>query len=525
MLNFPRWKVIAILLSCLFFIALALPSLLPPAARDQLPAWMPSRTVNLGLDLQGGVHLLLKMDFDTYLKEHLENVEDGLRQQFREEKVKYKGLSVRNGTVSFTLLPNQGEISIAALARKVDADLAILLENDGHYEIGYQESGIKRLKQQVQEKSIEILSRRVDETGTREPIIQQQGDERILLQVPGITDPEMLKNLIGKTAKMTFHLVDINASQMDLSRGRASGGTMILPSMEKDDLGSSIKYAVKRRALLTGELLVDAGVGRDDMGRPAVTFRFNPLGARKFADITTENVGKPFAIVLDNEVITAPLINEPILGGSGIISGTFSPEEAAQLAILLRSGSLPAPLDVIEERTVGPSLGADSIEAGKMASIIAVALVIAFMLVGYGLFGLFSNIALIMNIIMILAFLSFFQATLTLPGIAGIVLTIGMAVDANVLIFERIREEISRGKTPFSAVDNGFKIAFRTIFDSNITTLIAAVLLFYFGTGTIKGFAVTLSIGIISSMFSAIVLTRLMVAAWMKSVRPKRIPI
>jgi preprotein translocase subunit SecD len=525
MLDFPRWKVVSIVLACAFFVLLASPNFMSPQSREDMPDWYPSRTVNLGLDLQGGSHLLLRVDFDAYLKEHMEAIVDEVRLAFRKENVKYTGLSNRDGKVAFSLRIGQGEVNPGKLVRDIDADLEVLEENNGAYVVGYGDTGLARLKKQVMEKSIEIISRRVDETGTREPLIQQQGDDRILLQVPGLEDPEMLKDLLGKTAKMTFHLVDINATQDEIDRGRVSGGSIVMPSAEKDDRGYAIQYAIKRRALLSGEQLVDAAPTRDQMGRPAVNFRFNPMGAKKFGEITTQNVGYPFAVVLDGEVITAPRINEPILGGSGIITGQFTPEESNQLAILLRSGSLPAPLAVMEERSVGPSLGADSIAAGKFASAVAVLLVFGFMLLGYGLFGVFSNLALLMNVVMILAFLSLFQATLTLPGIAGIVLVIGMAVDANVLIFERIREEVARGKSPLAAIDNGFKIAFRTILDSNITTLIAAVILFYFGTGTVKGFAVTLSIGILSSMFSAIVLTRLMVATWARKRRPQVLPL
>lgn len=520
MLDFSRWKITSIVFACLFFVLLASPNFMSPTTRAGLPDWYPERTVNLGLDLQGGSHLLLQVDFETYLKQHMDTVVDELRLAFRKNDVKYTGLGNRGGKVAFSLREGQSEVNIASLAREIDSNLAVLEENNGAFLVGYNAQGLNRLKEQLVEKSMEIIGRRVDETGTREPIIQRQGNDRVLLQVPGLENPEMLKNLLGKTAKMTFHLVDANATQDEIERGRVAGGTTVLPSVEKDDRGVAIQYAVKRRALLSGEMLVDAAPTRDQMGRPAVNFRFNPMGAKKFGEITTQNTGNPFAVVLDGEVITAPRINEPILGGSGIITGQFTPEEANQLAILLRSGSLPAPLTVMEERSVGPSLGADSIAAGKFASVVAVALVFGFMLLSYGLFGIFSNIALLVNIIMILAFLSLFQATLTMPGIAGIVLVIGMAVDANVLIFERIREEIARGKTPLAAVDNGFKFAFRTILDSNITTLIAAVILFYFGTGTVKGFAVTLSIGILSSMFSAIVLTRLMVVVWMRGRNP-----
>lgn len=523
MLDFPRWKTWTILLACAFFVLTALPSALTEQQRATLPEWMPSRTVALGLDLQGGSHLLLKVDFDSYLREHLDNMLDQLRLQFRKEGVKYAGLNVHGQTIDVRLTSSSDLDQIRKLARQVDTDLGVVDTQENLARIGYHESGIKRLREQVLEKSIEIVGRRVNETGTREPIIQRQGLDRILLQVPGLQDPQLLKKLLGRTAKMTFHLLDLSVSPE--SGAMMPIGTRLLPGREKDASGRSIRYAIKQRALLSGEMLVDASTSRDQMGRPAVSFRFNPVGAKRFGEITTENVGKPFAIVLDGEVITAPRINEPILGGNGIISGSFTPEESHQLAMLLRSGSLPAPLNVIEERTVGPSLGADSIEAGKMASIIGVVMVVVFMFLAYGLFGVFADIALMINIVMILAFLSLFQATLTMPGIAGIVLTIGMAVDANVLIFERIREEATRGKSAFASVESGFRTAFGTILDSNITTLIAAVLLFYFGSGSVKGFAVTLSIGILSSMFSAIALTRLMVATWMRRKRPKVLPL
>ena len=347
-----------------------------------------------------------------------------------------------------------------------------------------------------------------------------QGEDRILLQVPGLQDPESLKRLLGKTAKMSFHLMD-EADPFASSVRKAKPGYLLLDDVKPD---VTQKYLVKKRVALSGDLLVDSQP-TFDQGQPVVSFRFNNLGGKKFAKITSENINKPFAVVLDGKVITAPRINGAILGGSGIITGGFSVNEANELSLLLRSGALPAPITVIEERTVGPSLGADSIEAGKTAAIIAIILVIVMMAILYKRFGIFSNIALIFNLILILAILSLFGATLTLPGIAGVVLTMGMAVDANVLIFERIREEIRIGKTPFAAVDNGFSAAFTTILDSNITTLIATFLLFSYGTGPVKGFAVTLSVGIFCSMFSAILLTRMFVVLWLKKNKPKTLKI
>ncbi|MBY0406647.1 MAG: protein translocase subunit SecD, partial [Rickettsiales bacterium] len=373
----------------------------------------------------------------------------------------------------------------------------------------------------------EIVNRRVNETGTKEPIIQRQGDKRILLQVPGLNDPEHLKALLGRTAKMTFHLVDVNVAGSDLERGIVPAGTRVVSGDEKEADGGPVrKYAIQSRVEISGDMLVDAHPSYDDQtNEPIVLFRLNNVGARRFGEVTAQNVGKPFAVVLDNKVITAPVIRSPILGGSGYISGGFDTEGANDLALLLRAGALPAPLKVIEERSVGPSLGADSIAAGTKASIIGIGLVVVFMVVFYGLFGIFADIAMIVNAFMTLALLSLFEATLTLPGIAGIVLTVGMAVDANVLIYERMREEVRGGKSPYAAVEDGFRLAFGTIFDSHITTLVASLILYEFGTGSVKGFAVTLAIGIICSLFTAVLVTRLMVVTWLQKTRPKKLPI
>ncbi len=355
-----------------------------------------------------------------------------------------------------------------------------------------------------------------DETGTKEPIIQRQGDKRILLQVPGLANPERLKEILGRTAKMTFHLVDEEVSRDDIASGIVPAGTRLVGTTD----GS--RYAIHSRVMVSGDMLVDANTSYDaETGEPVVTFRFNTTGARKFGEVTSENIGKPFAIVLDNKIITAPVIRSAILGGSGQISGNFTVQSANDLALLLRAGALPAPLKVIEERSVGPSLGADSVQAGVKASVIGIIMVIVFMIAFYGLFGLFANIAMLVNAFMTMTLLALFEATLTMPGIAGIVLTVGMAVDANVLIYERIREEVRNGKTPYAAIQDGFKMAFGTIVDSHITTLVAALILYYFGTGTVKGFAVTLAIGILCSLYTSVLVTRLMVVTWLKSKRPK----
>lgn len=530
MLHFPGWKIAIVLLVCLGGLLLAMPNFLKPETASY-PDWLPSRTVNLGLDLQGGSHLLLEVDREAYFREQMENLVDEVRIHLRKERTGYQSLGVRSFGdgevgVGFSLRnPSEAETIQVLLSEELGRQMQVEHQGSGQFAVTYTPQYKRERTTQLLEQSIEIVRRRVDETGTREPTIARQGDDRILLQVPGLDDPERLKRLLGKTAKMTFHLVDTRVDAMAMRRSKAPAGTMILPSQKKDPEGNPMQYhAVKRKVMLSGDLLVDAAA-TFERGQPVVSFRFNTQGARKFGTVTEQNVGTPFAIVLDGEVITAPVIREPILGGSGIISGNFTTQSANDLALLLRAGALPAPLKVLEERTVGPSLGQDSIDAGKTAALLGIILVVVFMLLAYGLFGLLADAALLLNMVLILAALSLFQATLTLPGIAGIVLTIGMAVDANVLIFERIREELRVGKTALAALDNGFRRAYQTIIDSNLTTLIVALLLYYFGSGTVKGFAVTLSIGILTSMFTAIMLTRMFVSLWVRRARPKALPI
>lgn len=369
------------------------------------------------------------------------------------------------------------------------------------------------------QQSIEIVRRRIDELGTTEPVIQQQGTDRILVQVPGLDDPQRLKELLGQTAKMNFRLVsNAMSGQQALASRTVPSGTEILYTADEP----RAPVLVERRIMVGGDRLVDAQPGFDQRnGQPVVNFRFDSSGARQFGEVTRNNVGRPFAIVLDDKVISAPRINEPIMGGSGQISGSFTVQAANDLAILLRAGALPAPLNVLEERTVGPGLGADSIRAGEIAAVIGSVAVVVFMIASYGFFGLLANIALFLNVAMIFAALSILQATLTLPGIAGIVLTIGMAVDANVLIYERIREEIAAGKGPIPAIEAGYNRALSSILDANITTLISAAILFQMGSGPVRGFAVTLGIGIITSVFTAFTVNRLMVSVWLRRRRPK----
>jgi preprotein translocase subunit SecD len=522
-LDFPRWKVFTILGVCFVFVLLALPNLFTESTRAKWPSFLPNKTVNLGLDLQGGSYLLLEVQFDKYFHEQLVSAVDALRAEMLSRKVGYKDLGLSGDAIRFTLLAPSG-VDTAELVRKVDADFDVRDKGNGTYEAGFSSTSVRTRKLQLLEQSIQIVNRRVNETGTREPIIQRQGDSRIVLQVPGLQDPERLKALLGKTAKMTFHLVDDSSDLAAAVRGAAPAGERVVYEEGKD--GKPRPTLIFSRIILNGDQLADAQANYDQQtGEPIVSQRFTTAGAKRFADFTRENVGKRFAVLLDDKVITAPVIREAILGGNGQISGNFTQDSAADLAVLMRAGALPAPLKVIEERSVGPSLGSDSIAAGKRASLLGVVLVMGFMLINYGLFGIFANVALFGNLIFIMGALSLFQATLTLPGIAGMVLTLGMAVDANVLIYERIREEIRNGKSPFASIDSGFRIARRTIFDSNVTTLTAALLLFYFGTGTVKGFAVTLAIGILASMFTAILLTRLMVASWLRRNKPKTVPI
>ncbi len=514
MAQFPRWKVIIIFIICLFGIVFAMPNFISTKLMDNLPTWWPKQTMNLGLDLRGGSHLLLEVDFPYYLSDQLTNLQDELRKELRQEKIGYTNLSVSSNAVSF-VLRDKLQLEKALKLTKKNKDLSVYVDEEKLI-VKFNEEYLKSLQLKLVEQSIEIIRRRVDETGTKEPIIQRQGEDKVLLQVPGLDDPEHLKKLLGQTAKMTFHLVNEKAMQ-----GEPVPFDTMLMDLEGDENGRSYKVAIYKKIALNGDLLSNAMVSFDQYSKPVVAFEFNNLGAKRFAEITSQNIGKQLAIVLDNKVICAPNISTPIVGGSGHITGGYTAQSANDLALLLRAGALPAPLKVIEERTVGPSLGADSIESGSLAAIISVLAVVIFMIFMYGIFGIFANIALFFNLTLLIALLSLLQATLTLPGIAGIVLTMGMSVDANVLIFERIREESKNGLMAFSALDRGFNQAFNTIIDSNLTTILVGAFLYSFGSGAVKGFAVTLVLGIATSMFSAITLTRLMAVKWTHSYRPK----
>ncbi len=525
MVQFPRWQMILVLAVLAIGLAFAAPNLLKRETAEALPGWVPNQQVNLGLDLQGGSYLLLEVDIDFVYREQLDDLVDGIRGELRRAGLGYTNLGVEGDTATFDLRDAGDAVSLdraRQIVRDLAGDLLIEVSEAGRFQISFTPQARDERRRDVVGRSIEIVRRRIDETGTREPSIQRQGDQRIMVQLPGVDDPERIKDLLGKTAKMAFRFVHETA---DPYIGRAPAGTEILPSDERDSEGSPRLYVVHKRVMVSGENLTGAASTTDENGRPAVSFTFDTIGAKRFGDATKANVGRLFAIVLDNQVISAPVIRSSILGGRGQITGSFTFQETQDLALLMRAGALPAPLTILEERSVGPGLGADSIAAGKIASMLGLTLVIVFMAAVYGLFGLMANVALLANLVLILAALSGLQATLTLPGIAGIVLTIGMAVDANVLVFERIREETYNGRGPVTAIDTGYKRAITTIIDSNVTTLIAALLLLVFGTGPVRGFAVTLSLGIVTSMFTAIMLTRLLMVTWLRRKRPQALAI
>ena len=515
--NLPKWKIFLSIICTVFATICALPNFMQVNSK-----FLPHDSVNLGLDLRGGAHLLLDVDFETYLNDSMENLADTLRKNFREDKIGYKNLLVNQNQNSIQLeLRTSKELKqLKKIINKIDSEIIVEV-NENKIKLRYSDSRLNDLLNKVVDQSIEIVRMRVDSTGTKEPTLQKQGDKHILLQVPGEENPSYLKKILGKTAKLTFHLVDENANIEEAVKGHVPVGSMLI----KGDSESHGEYyvVIKKKVVLGGDQLTTASASFDQNSQAVVTFSFNNLGSKIFGEITKNNTGKRLAIVLDNKLLSAPMINGAIMGGSGIITGNFTVESAHELALLLRAGSLPAPLNIIEERSIGPNLGADSIESGKKAGLIGFIAVCIFMIWSYGVLGLFANIALSLALLYILALLSLFQATLTLPGIAGIILTIGMAVDANVLIYERIKEELHKGVSNLYAIRTGFASAFATILDSNLTTLIVASLLYIFGVGAIKGFAITLTIGIISSMFSAIIITKLLIDIWVKYFKSKKL--
>ena len=480
MYKLSRSRIFIILAICVLGLFFAIPNMLSDTSK--LPKWW--QPVNLGLDLQGGSNLLLEVKMDDVLKERMSSIEDSARQVLRESKIRYQNLKAGSDAVRVKIENPNSRTQAVSKFRKMDDGLDVSEGDDGEIVIRYTDVALNQMKAKVVDQSIEIVRRRIDELGTKEPVIQRQGSDRIVVQLPGLQNPEYVKTLLGKTAKMSFHMVDSRSTAADARRGKLSSASRLVNGSEGET------YVISRKPVVGGENLIDAQPSFQD-GEPVVSFKFNSLGGKKFGEATKNNIGERLAIVLDNEVISAPVIQSAILGGSGIISGNFTVKSASDLALLLRSGALPAPLEVLEERTVGAGLGADSIREGIFASVVGLIAVVAFMIAAYGLFGIFTTITVFINLFLMLGILSMIGATLTLPGIAGIILTIGMAVDANVLIFERMREEV----------------------------------LFYFGSGPVRGFAVTLAIGIATSMFTSVTVTRLIIASWIAKYKPTKLPI
>ena len=514
MYKLSRTRIFLILAICVIGIFFAIPNMMKDPS--SLPKWW--QPVNLGLDLQGGSNLLLEVKLDDVLKDRMSTVEDSARQLLRENKIRYQNLSAGSESVKVKIENLNSRNQARGLFKKIDNGILVEENEDGTLVIKYSEAALNELRLKVVDQSIEIVRRRIDELGTKEPVIQRQGTDRIVVQLPGLQNPEYVKTLLGKTAKLSFHMVDSRSTAADARRGKLGSSSRLI----KGEGGET--YVISRKPVVGGENLVDAQAAFQE-GQPVVSFKFNTIGGKKFGEATKNNIGERLAIVLDNEVISAPNIQTAILGGSGQISGNFTLESAQELALLLRSGALPAPLEVLEERTVGAGLGSDSISEGITASVIGLIAVVLFMIAAYGLFGIFTTVTVFLNLFLMLGILSVIGATLTLPGIAGIILTIGMAVDANVLIFERMREEVKNGRSTRDAAEAGFTEAWATIVDSNLTTLVAAFVLLYFGTGPVRGFAVTLAIGIATSMFTSVTVTRLIITGWLQKYKPTKLPI
>ena len=532
MMHVTRWQ--KIIVSSLLFLGFlfVVPNFLPENVRASIPRWLPNSIINLGLDLQGGSYLLLEVDMPGVVTERLETMRADIRAQLRRERINFTGLDISGKGVSLKI-SNPEQIDQARTILRTTAqppgtllgfgvsEYTLTEPGDGTFALTMTDQYQRQMQNQIVNQSIEVVRRRIDELGTREPTIQQQGTERILVQVPGLKDPQQLKTILSTTAKMSFRLVDTTSNVQAALQGRVPPEDELL--YEDGPTGQpAVPYLVQRRVMVSGDRLRTSSPSLDPrVGQAVVNFSFDTRGATDFGNVTKANVGRPFAIVLDNKVISAPVIREPIIGGSGQISGNFTMQSAQNLAVLLNAGALPAKLTVIEERTVGAELGADSIQAGKLASIGGLAAVVVFMIATYGLFGFFAAVALAVNMILLVAVLTALQATLTLPGIAGMVLTMGMAVDANVLIYERIREEMTAGKSIIASIDAGFRRAIATITDTNMTHVLAAAILYAIGTGPVRGFAVTLGLGVITSYFTAVMVTRLIVSTWVHRRRPK----
>ncbi|RZI47413.1 protein translocase subunit SecD [Rickettsiales endosymbiont of Peranema trichophorum] len=524
MLTVPRWKSILIVLVSLLSFYISIPTLFPSVLQSRYSWMMPSYRVNPGLDLKGGVSLLLEVDTDGYRKQQLRNIVEQLKTHLTNTKTSFQTVISSDNRIIVESIQDSQIHKVKEAVFEVCGHSAIIQPQGNSIEIVLDDSTFNEMRKNLMAQTFEIVHRRIDQMSTKEVDIQFQGTNRILLQVPGLYDPHEVKRILGTTAKLSLHLVDETLQHNNLGKS-IPFGVQILPVDSQHDDGHTRVLAIKSHPVITGDMLLEARSTINEYHAPVVQFRLNNVGTKLFAEATSNNRGKLLAIVLDARIISAPVINEPITAGSGVISGNFSIQSANELALLLRAGALPAPINIVEERTVGPSLGSDSIAAGKKAVIAGVAMVVALMFICYGFFGVIANIALAVNLFMLIAILAILEATLTLPGIAGIVLTLAMAVDANVLIFERVKEEQKKGRTPLAALEAGYDIAFTTILDSNLTTIIAAIVLYIFGVGPVKGIAVTLIIGIICSMFTAVSLTKLIIAKWYRIRKPQRLPL
>lgn len=521
MFGYSKVKSWVVIVTMAIGIVFALPNFLPKSVYEKTPADMQSwfKPITLGLDLQGGSYLLMEVDTDDLVKEKLTGLADLTRSALREEKVRFSGLKVEGDQMVLKVLNAADLTTVRETIRKQDSAVPLKIDTEGtNVTVSYTDEALTIMKRQAVEQSLEIVRKRIDELGTKEPQIQQQGADRIVIQLPGVQDPSEIKALMGKTAKLSFHLVDESTNAMMAAAGRISPDSMV---MKGDETGPIV---LKRAVVVGGGSLEDSRGTYDEHGNPAVSFSFKSTGAKKFANATRENVGGRLAIVLDGKVISAPTINTPITGGKGIITGNFSVASANDLALLLRSGALPAPLVVLEERVVGPGLGDDSIRAGTTACVLGLIFVFVFMIIVYGGYGIFADLALLCNGILLLALLSIFDATLTLPGLAGIALTIAMAVDSNILVFERMKEEIQKGIThPLEIINRGFEGAFSAILDGQLTTFFAALFLFWLGSGPVRGFGITLGLGLATTMFTALLVTRMLMMAWLYYRKPKTI--
>ena len=539
MLLFSKLKIAIILTSCLAGVLFALPNLLTEKQLQSWPSFLPGKQIVLGLDLRGGAHLVLQVDTAAVVKDQLEVLRADIRRALRKAKISYSGgLKIIGNSIITTIHDtdkhNAAKKQLHSLVKPVGAsilkqtvhnNMRVDIDTNNVLTISLTSKEIEAISHQATEQSIEVLRSRIDALGTTEPLLVRHGKNRILVEVPGHSDTTELKEILARTAKMSFHLVKA-IGQQAIDGKIASDVQLFYSKPDPSKQDDTYPILVNKEPLLSGSDLISATVQFDNTTRePVVGFRFNSYGAKKFARITRENIGRMLAVVLDNEVITFPRINATIPGGNGVISGNFTTQSASNLALLLRTGALPTSLSILEERIVGASLGTDSIRSGKIAALIGTLGVSAYMALNYGLFGMFANLSVIINLILTIAILSILRSTLTLPGIAGIVLGVGMVVDANVLIYERIREEQMLGHSPAKAIETGFKKVLGTIFDANSTHVLAALVLFYFGSGPIKGFALTLTISILISYVTAISVTRMFITQWFHWARPKKIPL